>query len=83
MLDVNINSSIVNMFPLENIRKILLVSSNGFIVLIDVDLTHELSLVNNDILFEKNMPVELDYFITDISIKVNTAIVLPTRYEKR
>jgi hypothetical protein len=70
------------MFALESIRKILLVSYGGTILLLNVEQTHEISLHNNE-MSASMFDIDLDYFVTDITYKINTSIILPTRYDKK
>ena len=83
MLDVKLSERVVTMFALENIQKILLVSGDGSILLLSIESLHELSLANNEIALSHGLDLELEYCIIDISIHIYTAIVLPTRYEKK
>lgn len=82
LLDANLTSPIVSMFPLENLRRILLCTSNGSLLLINVEAAHELSLSNNsvDVCLTDH---ELGYVLIEIPIKINTCLILPSRYEKR
>lgn len=84
MLDITSKSGVVSMFPLQNTNQILICTTSGVIMVLKVDLFHSLSLRNNN--FDHNnepgLNDELEYFVIDLSIKVNTSIVLPTRYDK-
>lgn len=69
------------MYSLENIGQIVLCNSNGLLILLKVNSFHALSLRNNKIDENINLEDDLNYFIIDLSIKVNTTILLPSRYD--
>jgi len=79
-LDINIKSKFVCMFGMEDMSQILLCTENGMILLLKLDRLHVLSARNNDDfdLVDK----ELEYLLIDVSLKVNTCIVLHSRHEK-
>ena len=82
LLDIQSLSNIKAMFAIESSFKILLCSSNGMIVLVNVEAAHNLSLKNNDSNFDSYLPNELEYHINDISVKINTVLLIPTRFDK-
>jgi hypothetical protein len=79
-LDINIKAKFIYMIGMEDMSQILLCTENGIILLLKLDRLHALSAKNNDD-FEL-VDKELEYLLVDVSLKVNTCIVLPNRYEK-
>lgn len=82
LLDIKSLSNIVSMFAIENAKQLLLCSSNGMIVQINLELFHAMSLENNDMKYDDLLSNELEYYINDIGIKINTALLIPTRTDK-
>ena len=79
---MELTAPIVSMFPLENLKRILLCTADGSLLLINVEAAHELSLSNNNVdIFLTDH--ELGYVLIEIPIKINTSLILPSRYEKR
>ena len=71
------------MFSLENLHQVLLCTANGKIMLLQVDLFHNLSQKNNKLDDAFSLNDDFNYYTHDLSIKVNTYILLPTRYENK
>lgn len=71
------------MFSLPEQRQILLCASNGKIMLLQVDLFHNLSLKGNQIDDSFMLNDEFSYCTYDLSIKINTSVLLPSRYDKK
>lgn len=82
LLDIKSLATITAMFAIENSFRLLLCSSNGMIVLINTESAHNLSFKNNDLNYDSCLDAELEYYINDIAIKINTALLIPTRFEK-
>ena len=75
---------IIAMYPMENVSQILLCNANGLLILIKVDSFHTLSTRNNKIetaAFANPFDADISYFLIDLSIKVNTSVLLPSRYD--
>jgi hypothetical protein len=70
------------MVSIESFNRILLCSSNGMIILINTESAHNLSLKNNDFNFDNILDTELEYYLNDISIKIFTTQLIPTRFDK-
>jgi hypothetical protein len=71
------------MFSLENLHQILVCTATGKIILLQIDLFHNLSVKNNKLDDNFSLNDEFNYIMYDLSIKVNTTIILPTRYDKK
>lgn len=71
------------MIPLENTLQVLMCTLNGSILLLKIDFFHGISLKNNR--FDRNdanLANELEYTLLDLHLKVNTCIIVPTRFDK-
>lgn len=76
-------SAIVSMYSLENIAQILLCTANGLLIVLRVDSFHALSMRNNK-LDEAGNSASIDdmsYFLINLEVKVNTTVLLPSRYD--
>jgi hypothetical protein len=71
------------MIPLESMIQMCICTVNGSILLLKIGHLHEISLKNNR--FDRNEPNlsnELEYTLVDLHLKVNTCIIVPTRFDK-
>lgn len=82
LLDVKFSSTVISMFAIEAIRRILLCTSHGGILLLNVEAAHEISLSNNSINNDTVFDDGLEYILIEIPIKINTSMILQSRYEK-
>lgn len=82
LLDVKLTANVVSMFPLETVRRILICTSNGSILLINTELAHQISLENNSSDCEKLFDTELEYVLIDIPIKICSTTLLQSRHDK-
>lgn len=76
-------AEIISIYPLENLRQILVCNSYGTIIFLKVDAFHTVSLQNNRIDPSINLDDDVDYFATDLSIKVSSTVLLPSRYDTK
>jgi hypothetical protein len=79
---MNSKEQIVSMFSLENLHQILICTAAGKLLLLQIDLFHNLSVKNNKLDDNFSLNNEFSYVLYDLTIKVNTVTVLSTRYEK-
>lgn len=82
LLDVKLTANVVSMFALETVRRILICTSNGSILLISAELAHQISLKKNTPDSEKLFDSKLEYILIDIPIRICTTMLLHSRYGK-
>ena len=63
-------------------RRILLCTTNGQILLINTELANQISLKNNSMDGENLFDTELEYILIDIPIKICACMLLQLRHEK-
>ena len=83
LLDVKLTSKIVVMAALESLRKLLICTGSGSILLLNAEQAHEISSRNNPIENDNLFENELEYVLIDVPIKINTSLILQSRYEKK
>ncbi len=84
-IDLRIESQIVSMTSLEPMHQILICTSDGQILQLQIDLFHDLSIRNNNI--ENDFIIQNDddfiYILYDLRIKIKTCLILQSRYEQK
>lgn len=70
------------MFALESVRRVLICTSNGSILVISAELAHQISLKKNNMDGEKLFDSELEYILIDTPISINSTMLLQSQYEK-
>lgn len=82
---MDLNSStdtIISMYSVEPLQQILLVTSNGKIMQLQIDLFHSLSVKNNKIEDSFSFGNDFNYYVHDLDLSLSSSILLPTRYDK-
>jgi hypothetical protein len=74
-------ADIVSMYALENMSEMLICNASGSIVVLKIDSFHSLSLKNNKFDQSINLDDDMGNFAVDLAIRVNTTVLLPSRYD--
>jgi hypothetical protein len=76
----NMQSNVISMHPFETTNQILICSSNGILLFLDLNIKQNLNASINK---NSNSINEIEYLLYDLSVKVYSTIILPTRYDKK
>ncbi len=82
LLDVKLAGQVVSMYGMESLKRVLVCTMSGSILILNVEMAHEISVsgnrLENDLAFDEG----LEYVLVEIPIQINTCLILQTRYEK-
>jgi hypothetical protein len=76
----SMQTNIISMHPFETTNQILICSSNGILIFLDLNIKQS-SVASID--KNKNNNNEIEYLLYDLSVKIYSTIILPTRYDKK
>jgi hypothetical protein len=79
----SMGSNIISMHPFETTNQILICSSNGILLFLDLNNKQNTNSSINKNKNDNNNTNEIEYLLYDLSVKIYSTIILPTRYDKK